>query len=198
MYKILSVFICFATTALTSTMLHAQEFGKTEYKGLIVETIYPIRISTYKVPLVISKPISKTESSFATPEMAANAHFSSMMALDFDWNNETWDENSLKKLIKDDQLGGRSKDYWLGRWKSTYVAKRVEIYTRIEFGQYILLAYREAGKEVRDSDIALTLVLKQTPQKVWKLTNELDGHPVVTHWNSPLGRVRVASEPIAR
>ena len=88
------------STALCNSF--ATEISQTSHRALIVESVYPLKIELFKKPIVIERPINQTDTKLDSPENTAIAHFSSLKALDVNWNNRTWDKDSLGDLLKED------------------------------------------------------------------------------------------------
>lgn len=161
------------------------------HKALIVETVYPYSVAALQPALVV-QPLTRSAASFDRPEDAMVAHFSAMLAGDFEWFMSTWTAPSQALMRSRDQQRARKPAYWTGLWSKVYAGRRIELLNRIDYGEYVLIEYGlyapgEQSPGFRDT----VATVKENGR--WKLTQELAREPILANWNSTSGRVQVVA-----
>ena len=126
------------------------------------------------------------------PEQATIALISAMASQDFDWFRSVWDPAGIKAMEERDKEVNHDPSFWKQTWARVLENKRVELTTRIETGDYVLIAYRlvavDASQPATDA-MEFTTPLRRNNGR-WFATQELAEDPVLTYWKTPDVRPR--------
>jgi hypothetical protein len=163
------------------------------FRGLIVETVYPLKVSKYVETTRIE--LRTQSGSTATPEDTLIEMISSMKARDFAWNSKLWTPASRQDMAAHDAAQGRTPGDWTRAWPK-YPTLSFWFVTRIEYGKYVLIQY-----EAKQADGTTALKDTMAFEKVgnsWLLTQALAADPVLLHWDEPTGRVQIAPDSLFR
>jgi hypothetical protein len=184
-----------------SALLHAQpqapevspavKLAPPVFRGLTVETVYPLKVAKYLEPTRIE--LRSRPGSTATPEDTLIEMVSSMVAQDFQWNSRLWTPESLKGMAAHDAARGRTPADWVKTW-AKYKSLSFYFATRVEYARYVLIEY-----EAKAPDGSMAFKESMGFEKVgnsWLLTQALAADPVLLHWDNPSGRVQVAPEAL--
>ena len=158
---------------------------------IVAEDEYQFLVREYK-PAIEVKPVRREDASYDTPEMAAIAGISAMVARDFDWFRSTWDKPSQTILAERDAQMKQDASFWIATWERGFANRRIELTARIETGVYVLIAYRLVAET--EKPIELTIVLKSTGGR-WLATQELSQDPVLAYWRTPEVRPKRVVRP---
>lgn len=166
------------------------------YKTLIVENIYPLKITTFFKPFqLLSKGESKP--SFQTclsefPEEVVLAYYDAMRMADVKRSNQCWAPDSLRQMQDRDRQSGLDDAHWRQLWQKNYANDfSLSVVKQVEYGQFIIVQVNikdQNGKITKD-DFALERI-----GKLWKLTQKLAADPVLQYWDSDKTRVQVAPQ----
>jgi hypothetical protein len=158
------------------------------FRELVVENVYVCKVMKYESPAVLRLVTQPDQASYSLPEDAVAAHFSAIFAKNYDWFLNTWSKDSQKFMADKNREKSRGPDYWLNLWENVYADKKIELITRIESGNYVLIEYRLTPKG-RDKPFQDTVALTKENDR-WVLTQELRNDPVLSSWNAPGLRVQ--------
>ena len=163
------------------------------YKTLIVENIYPIKITTFS-KLVQLPPKGESKPSFETclsefPEEVVLAYYDAMRMADVKRSNQCWAPDSLRQMQERDRQSGLDDAHWRQLWQKNYAKDfSLTVVKQVEYGQFIIVQINikdQNGKITKD-DFALERI-----GKLWKLTQKLAADPVLQYWDSDKTRVQV-------
>lgn len=157
---------------------------------VIVEHVYEYKVLRYSPPVRIKLIKERKQTSYETPEETVIAHFSSMFAKDYDWFLEGWTKEAQRKMEAQDKASKRSPDFWVKTWDKVLKQRQVQFVTRIETGNYVIIAYKLVATSGSQPDFESTVVVKQVPDGRWLKTYELAADPVPLYWQKPDSRVR--------
>jgi hypothetical protein len=165
---------------------------------IVAEVEYPFVVTRYDPPVQV-QVTRREESSRATPELAAIAQISAMASQDFAWFRSSWDPPSLSVMDRQDKEQGHDAAFWTGAWAKAFKGTRVELTTRIESGEFVLIAYRLVPPaNAATGPFDLVTVLKSLDRE-WVATQELADDPVLLYWKTPNIRPkRTAREAVKR
>jgi len=126
------------------------------------------------------KYVSKSNSSYASPESAVIARFSAIQALDFEWWFDSMDDVSkalAKNKYSKDKL---DKRYWQDLWKKQFIGNYIKVNKRIQTGNFVIYTYKIFSKNKKDisGGFEFPLVLKKIQNK-WKVSLDLRADPLV-------------------
>lgn len=195
MNKVVSILAGLLTASVCSAT-HAQDVdvprsGDKRFTTLIVETVYPYSIESYKPhPILDLKTVARSQK---TPELAMVEMFASMRSADWNWNSSLWSPESLKMMSARDAAAGRTPEYWQKLWRAAS-DRNYQLLNRIEYGKYVLIEY-EAKDSMGKRVFLDTMALKKIDDK-WHLTQELAADPILMHWKNSGKRVQVAPNTI--
>lgn len=155
---------------------------------IVAEDEYHFTVRNYSPPVEV-KLVRRQDASYDSPEMAAIAGISAMVAGDFDWFRSTWDKASLAVLEARDKAMNQDQDFWVRTWERAFRNRQVQLTSRIETGEYVLIAYRlvaqlRAADDKAEGDIELVTVLKADNGR-WLATQDLSQDPVLAYWKTP-------------
>jgi hypothetical protein len=158
---------------------------------LIVEDQYYFTVKPFSPPVPVSLT-TRERAVYDTPEQATMALISAMASQDFDWFRSVWDTAAIKVLEERDKKANHDASFWRQTWARVLANRRVELTTRIETGDYVLIAYRlvalDAAQPATDA-MELTTPLKRENGR-WFATQELAEDPVLAFWKTPSERPR--------
>jgi hypothetical protein len=190
--KIVVTSMCLAAALCAGSAHGADPKGVERFRTLTVETVYPFKQFDFDPPLqVLSADGAPAPSDGDTPLGVLRSHFAAMRKGDVDAFLLTWNRAAREQLAQAQLSGEAERTAAVARWRSVLGGRDVSLDTRVEFGNYVLLAY-----SVRDGRSA-KVIFKDTvafarEQGQWKLTQALAKSPVLNSWNTPGGRVQVA------
>jgi hypothetical protein len=162
--------------------------------SVIVENEYRYTIRQYTPPVDVVM-VSRAAAKYDNPEAAAIAGISAMVAQDVEWFRATWDAPSAALLEKRDREQGQDAGFWTKAWQRAFTGKKVQLVTRMETGQYVIVGYRvidpkeQSGGKSPGADFELVTVLKRDGEK-WFATQELTQDPVLVYRKTPDARQR--------
>jgi hypothetical protein len=157
---------------------------------VIAEDQYYFTVKQYTQPVPVSLT-TRERAAYDTPEQATMALISAMASQDFDWFRSVWDPAGIKALEERDKKANHDPSFWKHTWARAFANKRVELTTRIETGDYVIIAYRVIAIDVSQPADAmeLTTPLKRENGR-WFATQELAEDPVLAYWKTPNVRPR--------
>ena len=102
-------------------------------------------------------------------------------------------------MDRQDKEQGHDTAFWTGAWARAFRGARVELTTRIETGEFVLIAYRLVPlANAATEPIDLVTVLKPLDGR-WVATQELADDPVLLYWKTPnVHPKRTAREAVKR
>ena len=164
---------------------------------VVAEYQYFFTVNRYTSPVPVTIT-SREKASYSSPERATVALISAMATQDYEWFRSVWDATSTKVLEERDRQANQDAAFWKSAWARGFAAARVELTTRIETGDYVLIAYRLVPLNApgpQADNLELITALKADKGR-WFATQELAGDPVLSHWKTPDVRVkRTIREP---
>ncbi len=168
------------------------QVGPSKIDEVIEERTYYYRHMDYD-PAVVVRPVARGDAAYDTPEGAAIAQISSMLAADVAWWRDTWTRDSREQMIARDREQGRAPTYWSDLWRERLAGKQAVLERRIETGPYVLIVYRIQPATGPSDDPAqsfhLTAVLVEEDGR-WSATQALTEDPVLHYWHQPGYRVK--------
>lgn len=154
-----------------------------ETQRIVVEDSYFFQVRTF-TPAVKVKYITRAAASYRTPEDAAIARISALVATDFAWFRSGWTEQAQAVLEAQDKLTGQTPTFWVNLWQRIFANRQIELTHRIETGEYVLIAYRIIGAGEGGKDVEMIDALKKDKDR-WLGTQEISGDPVLSYWRTP-------------
>ncbi len=154
-----------------------------DVQRLIVEDSYFYQVRTF-TPAVKVKPVTRAAASYGTPEDAAIARISALVAGDFAWFRSGWTQQAQIVLDEQDKLTNQTPEFWKNLWAKIFTGRQVELTHRIETGEYMLIAYRVLGAGKDGKDVELIDALKKVDGQ-WLGTQEISRDPVLNYWRTP-------------
>jgi len=164
---------------------------------VVAEYHYFFTVNRYTSPVPVAIT-TRDKASYSSPERATIALISAMATQDFEWFRSVWDAASIKVLDERDKKGNQDAAFWKNAWARAFANARVELTTRIETGDYVLIAYRlvPANATAPQSDNGELVTALKADKGRWFATQELADDPVLTYWKTPDVRVkRTIREP---
>lgn len=164
-------------------------------QSVVITEVFHYTESVYK-PGELLKAVSKKQKANSGPEEAFISRMSAIVAGDYDWWLETWDESSRKLVLEKNKASGHDKKFWLEQWKEQFSNRKIVPVRKIETGKdYVIITYKiftEDGKEA-SSGFELPSILKRINGK-WYSTLDLksDALPIASPWVS--GKDEVVSK----
>ena len=152
---------------------------------VVIEDEYRFIVRRYE-PSVRVTTVTKATASYATPEDAAIAQISAMLAGDFGWFVETWDPQSAQLMAARDKAQNQDASFWTQTWQRSLAGKRAELVARVDSGPYVVIEYRMVGVAAGGSQESfdLTTVVKLHEGR-WRNTQDLSQDPVLLYWRDP-------------
>lgn len=197
MNKMFAFFVIFG--GLTMPTAFAQDIEKprlladtAQNKTLVVEQVFPYTLIRYKPLTKLNLLKSRSEESYSGPEDALRSHFSSMHAKDYDWFLGTWSAASKQQMQLQNHSRGRDAAFWVAAWGKALSGKQIELTSWLNYGKYVLIEYRIVSGTGDTNSFTDTIAMVKEKNQ-WKLTQELSADPILSHWNSPSGRVQIPS-----
>jgi hypothetical protein len=164
---------------------------------VVAEYQYFFTVNRYTSPVPVAIT-TRDKASYSSPELAAMALISAMATQDFEWFRSVWDIASVKRLEERDKAANQDPSFWKNAWARAFANTRVELTTRIETGDYVLIVYRIVpanATSAQSEGVELTTALKSEKGR-WFATQELADDPVLSYWKTPDVRVkRTIREP---
>lgn len=154
-----------------------------ETRRLVVEDSYFFQVRTF-TPAVKVKYVTRAAASYRTPEDAAIARISALVAHDFAWFRSGWTEQAQAVLEAQDKRTGQTPTFWVNLWQKVFANRQIELTHRIETGEYVLIAYRIIGAGEGGKDVEMIDALKKENEQ-WLGTQEVSSDPVLSHWRTP-------------
>jgi hypothetical protein len=161
---------------------------------VVVESTYYFARRDYQPPVPV--PNVGTTTSFDTPEGAAIASISAMKARDFDRFRSMWDEPSRKMMEAKDLELGQTPETWTEAWERVLTNRTAELVSRIDSGDYTIIAYRLVSPDSTVKPIEMQAVLKAKGKR-WFLTQDMSADPVFSGWRKPEERVQRVGRQLA-
>lgn len=161
---------------------------------VVVESTYYFVRRDYQPPIPVAN--LGTTAGFDTPEGTAIASISAMKARDFDRFRSLWDEPSRKIMEAKDLELGQSREAWTEGWKRVFTNRTVELVSRIDSGDYTIIAYRLLSPDPAVKPIEMQAVLKAVGKR-WFLTQDMSTDPVLSGWRKPEERVQRVGRQLA-
>jgi hypothetical protein len=163
---------------------------------VMVEDLYFFTVKEYLPPVKVEF-VKRSEASYENPEMAAISYISAMALKDFEWARSTWTKESQNILEERDKSLNQTPEFWINIWEKTFKNKKVELTTRVETGEYVLIGYKitpetkisNEPNERTKEDIELVAVLRKY-EGIWLATQELAKDPVLHYWKTPEVKVQ--------
>lgn len=158
----------------------------TEKSVLITET-FNYTETVFKANGAITV-VAKNQKHNDDPETAFISRMSAIVAGDYEWWLETWDEVSRQVVIERNQAKGYDKNYWLKQWQEQFSNRKITPIRKIVSGpDYVIITYKiftEDGKEA-SSGFELPSILKRIDGK-WYSTLDLkaDALLIASPWVS--------------
>jgi len=190
------LYIC-ALTNVVAQIGPASPAAPALYKNMIVETVYPLKVQQYSPNKKLVLLADQAKASYSHPEETLQAHFSAMAELNFEWFLTTWDSQSANQITKKNRELNRDSSYWTGLWKKMLAGRDVELTHWVNYGRYVLIAYRIKAMNATEKEFSDTVALTKEGN-YWKLTQELANDPILTYWNAPSGRVQRAANTLVK
>lgn len=167
--------------------------GPGRVEKVVEEMAYFYNLKAYQ-PAVPVRPVVREQAAYDTPEDAAIATISAMVAGDYDWFLATWTPDARRAFEQRNTDLRRGADFWTAAWQTAFGGdKSVELTHRVETGAYVLIAYTIVDPAVpqiaADEDTGvrrpfLTAVLVEQEGR-WLSTQDLAADPVLMFWDRP-------------
>jgi hypothetical protein len=155
---------------------------------VIVESTYYFARRDYQPPVPV--PTVSTTASFDTPEASTIASISAMKRKDFDAFRSMWDESSRRLMEAKDRELGQTRETWIATWERLFAnGARTELVSRVDSGEYVIVAYRIADPDPAVKPFEMQAVLKAQGKR-WFLTQEMSADPVFSAWRRPEEKVQ--------
>jgi hypothetical protein len=151
-----------------------------EQKKLTVVSHYTYREQEYDPAIPIRQAVPKAERRQGSPEEAMISRVSAMMAGDYEWWLETWDEASRLLTEEGNEQAGRTPEYFTRWWADTLRLAHIELVRRIETGPYVVVTYRlvTPSGEAAGNGIEFPTVFHRVGDR-WLATLDLRRDPLV-------------------
>lgn len=171
---------------------HAGEGGTERFRTLTVETVYPFKQTDFDPPLSLGalKPSADVD-----PLATLQRHFAAMRSGDVDAFLSTWTASARHQLAARQLAGDAARAAAVERWTKVLAGREAVLETRVDFGRYVLLAYRLRDGASGQIVVKDTVAFEQE-DGAWKLTQALARSPLLLNWNAPNGRVQVAPDAL--
>lgn len=182
--------LCTAIPCPPAAAQHATEpMFRTEapvQQKVVAEYQYFFTVSRYSSPVPVAIT-TRDKASYASPEQATMALVSAMATQDFEWFRSVWDAASVKVLEERDKTTNQDAAFWKNAWARGFANTRVELTTRIETGEYVLIAYRlvPANATTREGAATELVTALKADKGRWFATQELADDPVLAYWKTP-------------
>ena len=178
----------YSGAGLAQSKVHPPGFEMTRpvLNKVVVENEYQFLVREYTPPVQV-KVVRREDASYASPEMSAIAGISAMVGRDFGWFRSTWDQASQTAMAERDAQMNQDAAFWIRSWERTFANRHVELTTRIETGDYVLIAYRVVSET--EKPVELVAAFKSVNGS-WLATQELSQDPVLLYWKTPDVRPR--------
>jgi hypothetical protein len=162
---------------------------------VIVESTYYFARRDYQPPVQL--PNVGTTASFDTPEATAIASISAMRRRDFEAFRSMWDEASRQTMEAKDRETGQTRDTWIKAWDRIFANNgRPELVSRIDSGDYVIVAYRIVSADPTAKPFELQAIMKLQGKR-WFLTQEMTADPVLRGWRKPDNRLQDVGRQLA-
>ena len=170
-----------------ATITNDEMWGSPEYKQLIEEVVYPIKvrrpISEKFFPLVVStrKSSSTQECDSSKPEDVVRDWLVRMSVPSYVLALKCWDVDAQAKFQKMDKEEGKSVSTWHSEWSRIYSGNNAALTARIDFGQYVLIEYKVVKSASNQVVTYETVALREFGGR-WLLTLAAVETPVPLGW----------------
>lgn len=153
----------------------------------VVEYKYNYVESKYDPPVAVDKTMLRKRDN-ASPESVMTNHFLSMMSGDYDSWIEGWDRSSREMILKDDEEKGITPSKWISGWKKLFEGRGLELLSRVESGEYILITYRVFNLG-DNKEIYKAMLATKKFEEGWMVTQELARDHMYHHFMERKDRV---------
>lgn len=155
---------------------------------VLVESTYYFARRDYQPPVQV--PNVSTTASFDTPEATTIASISAMGRKDFEAFRSMWDESSRQLMEAKDRELGHTRETWTAAWDRLFAnGARTELVSRIDSGDYVIIAYRIVDPDPAVKPFEMQAVLKAQGRR-WFMTQEMSADPVFSAWRRPEEKVQ--------
>lgn len=156
------------------------ETTEPEQEKLTVVSHYTYREQEYDPPIVVQPAVPKAQRRQGTPEEAMLSRVSAMMAGDYEWWLETWDESSRVLTEEANRRSGRTREFFTSWWADTFRLAEIVLVRRIETGPYVVITYRlvTPSGEAAGNGIEFPTVFHRVEDR-WLATLDLRQDPLV-------------------
>jgi hypothetical protein len=149
-----------------------------------MEDVYYFTVSNYE-PRVRVLFVSPSTASYGTPEDAAVALISAVVSGEYQWWRSVYSQSANAVMDKDDKESSRTPEVWKQLWKERLSGKDAYLTTRIETGDYVIVA----GVFIMPNDpegqtVKMQVAFKHEGSR-WFATQDLADDPVLMYSDNP-------------
>ena len=147
---------------------------------------YYYNVRDYSPPVPVSPSVNEKQANLRTPEEAALAHFSAMLAGNYRAWLDLWDDEARTEMLARNAKRGRDAEYWRKRWQAglkSYSA--FELTRRVDTGPFVIIEFRASKAKNSSENLFLDVSLRLVDNKEWRPTQALADDVVANYWRRP-------------
>ena len=162
-----------------------------ERKILVEEIKHEYYVRKYSPPVKVEFVKKRKECAYPSPEEVMIAHLSAIEALDYEWDQSCWDEESQKRTAALHKSRKQTPDRIKEKWKEVLKGSQYELITRVDFRGGVVIEVKVIRQsKVKPKTLQLDNAFKKQADGKWKLTHYFSRNAVKINWHNPGEKVK--------